>query len=72
LDKLRSDRELSVAQLHPTGTTALAKMAQKRWIERTGANTYRITTAGKSALKAQLPDRRTSISATDKPPVPEA
>ena len=57
LDKLRHDRELSLAQLHPTGSAAVAKMIQKGWIERVGSKAFRITAAGRTALTAPLPDR---------------
>jgi hypothetical protein len=71
LDKLRHDRELSLAQLHPTGSAAVAKMIQKGWIERAGSKAFRITAAGRTALTARLPDRQPDASASVKPSVPE-
>jgi hypothetical protein len=72
LDKLRYDRKLSLAQLHPTGPAAVAKMVQKGWIEHEGSNTFRITAVGKSALMARLPDRQPNTPTCGKPPIPEA
>jgi hypothetical protein len=71
LDKLRHDRELSLAQLHPTGSAAVAKMIQKGWIERVGSTAFRITPAGKAALTSRLPDRQPNASASVKPSPPE-
>jgi hypothetical protein len=53
---------LSLAQLHPTGPAAVAKMVQKGWIERGSSNMFRLTAAGKLALTAPLPDRRPGAS----------
>jgi hypothetical protein len=53
---------LSSTQLHPAGKQTIAGMLTKGWIEtqldaRAGAR-YRITPAGKAALKAKIPPDR--------------
>jgi hypothetical protein len=50
--------ELSVSQLHPTDTVTIVRMFAKAWIKRVGANTYRMTSAGEAALKAELREDR--------------
>ena len=55
---LRTHGELPLVKLHPTGLLTIKRMVEKAWVERTGTNTYRITPAGETALKAELPDDR--------------
>ena len=62
---LRAHGELPLLKLHPTGPTTIAKMVQKDWVERVGSDSYRITPAGKAALRAELPEdyrRKSSYS----------
>ena len=59
LQKLGATRGLPSAQLHPVGKRTIATMVAKGWIEKQtdadGGVRYRITPAGKSALKAKIP-----------------
>jgi hypothetical protein len=54
LQKLLSGRELTLSELHPTGTTTLDGMVKKGWIVRTG-KTFVITPVGVAAFKAKIP-----------------
>jgi len=48
--------ELPIAKLHPTGRLTLSKMVAKGCVEQgEGRESYRITPAGHSALKANIP-----------------
>jgi predicted transcriptional regulator of viral defense system len=53
--QLHDRGELPLKELRPVARATLAKMVAKNWIERVGPGTYRITPAGKAALKAKLP-----------------
>ena len=54
--ELRSRGELSARDLQPTGRRPILKMMAKGWVEGGGSTgTYRITSAGEAALRAQLP-----------------
>ena len=56
LQKLRTGRELSLRDLGPTSRTTILKLTNKGWIERGAAiGTYRITSLGEEAVRAQLP-----------------
>ena len=56
MQKLAAHGELSTRSLEPTGQRTILKMAAKGWVERGGlGGTYRITSAGDRALRAQLP-----------------
>jgi len=56
LQKLAARGELSARSLEPTGKRTILKMMAKGWVERGGVRgTYRITSAGNGALRAQLP-----------------
>jgi hypothetical protein len=61
LQKMSATRGLSSAQLHPAGRRTIAGMIAKGWIEKRidarGSATYCVTSAGKAALKAKIPDR---------------
>jgi len=51
--------ELPIVKLHPTGRPTLSKMIAKGWVEQGEAKeSYRITPAGHSALKANIPADR--------------
>lgn len=65
LSLLLDHGELLLKKLHPAGLTTIAKMVDKTWIERVGPGTYRITPAGKAALKAKLPADYRSKAATE-------
>jgi len=53
LTKLASGRELPLSEL-TAPRTMIAKLLEKGWIERAGS-LYRITEAGKAALRAKMP-----------------
>jgi hypothetical protein len=56
LQKLRTGRELSLRDLEPTSRTTILRLTNKGWIERGLAiGTYRITSLGEHAVRAQLP-----------------
>ena len=56
LTKLTSGRELPPSMLLPASRTTIAKLLKKGWIERAGSiQLYRITEAGKAALRADMP-----------------
>ena len=56
LAKLRTGRELSLRDLGPTTRATILKLTNKGWIERGAAiGTYRITSLGEEAVRAQLP-----------------
>lgn len=50
---LRDRGELTETQLHP-GPVTVQKMVAKGWVEAVGPGTYRITSAGISAMKAKI------------------
>ena len=55
--------ELPIVKLHPTGRPTLSKMMAKGWVEQGEAKeSYRITPAGHSALKANIPSDRKPTS----------
>jgi predicted transcriptional regulator len=59
LQKMSLTRGLSAARLHPAGTTIIARMLAKGWIElQPDGRTYCITQAGDEALKAIIPVKR--------------
>jgi hypothetical protein len=53
LQLLRDRGELTETQLHP-GPVTVQKMVAKGWVEAVGPGTYRITSAGISAMKAKI------------------
>jgi hypothetical protein len=53
--QLHDRGELPWKELQPVARATLVKMIAKNWIERVGPGIYRITPAGKAALKAKLP-----------------
>ena len=57
LQKLRATSDLPATHLMPAGQKTLANMVQKGWITPSagGATRYRITPAGETALKAEIP-----------------
>jgi hypothetical protein len=55
LTKLASGRELPAAKLFPASRQTIAKLLEKGWIERAEqTQVYRITEAGKAALRAEM------------------
>ena len=55
LTKLASGHELGVSKLSPVGRKTIGKLLEKGWIERAGSTQlYRITEAGKAALRAEM------------------
>jgi hypothetical protein len=59
LQELRAKGELSARKLEPTGLKTLQKMIAKGWLERGDTvGMYRITVAGETALRPQLPIER--------------
>jgi hypothetical protein len=61
LQKMSATEGLPSAQLHPAGKQTIAGMIAKGWIERCsdgrGGIGYSITSEGKAALKARIPDQ---------------
>lgn len=58
MQKLRAG-ELSSLRLRPTSTRIIEKLVAKGWIERgSEARTYRISQAGETAMREQLPVSR--------------
>jgi hypothetical protein len=55
LQRLSNGGELSATMLLPAGLPTIAKMVGKTWIEAVGNGDYRITKAGATALKAEIP-----------------
>ncbi len=47
--------ELPLKELYPTGAMAVTRMFEKGWVDLVGSAMYRITSAGKAALRAELP-----------------
>jgi hypothetical protein len=62
LQKMSPIYALPLAKLHPAGERTVARMLAKGWIEQdldgSAGAVYRITPAGKAALKQKIPIRR--------------
>jgi hypothetical protein len=62
LQKMSPIYGLPLAKLHPAGERTVARMLAKGWIEQdldgTAGALYRITPAGKAALREKVPIRR--------------
>ena len=62
LQKMSAAEGLPLEKLHPAGKQTVAGMLAKGWIERRsddrGRPGYSITTAGREAMKAKIPERR--------------
>jgi predicted transcriptional regulator len=59
LQKVSPTRGLTAVQLFPAGSQTIAGMAAKGWIEKQpDGQTYCITPAGVSALRAAIPVKR--------------
>jgi hypothetical protein len=62
LQKMSAIYGLPLAKLHPAGKGTVARMLAKGWIEQdldgTAGAVYRITPAGKAALKEKIPSGR--------------
>jgi DNA-binding PadR family transcriptional regulator len=59
MQNMRVHGELPLVKLYPTGKPTLERMLAKGWIEVGGSpETYRITSAGEAALKANIPTYR--------------
>jgi hypothetical protein len=56
LQRLRPGAELTLRELAPTGHRTILTMIAKGWIERgSEGRTYRITVAGKTAMRLKIP-----------------
>lgn len=62
LQKMSAISGLPLAKLHPAGKVTVARMLAKGWIgqdlDGTAGGVYRITPAGKAALKEKIPSGR--------------
>ena len=59
LQKMSPTRGLTAERLYPTGSQTIAGMVAKGWIEKQpDGQTYCITPAGDSALRAVIPVKR--------------